>query len=162
MDGLTFPVEAGHVMLFARAVYDDNPIYRDVGYAADSEVGAVIAPPTFTQVWQQFAPDYVWRPAIGEPWVGSGATPSGRAVDPGSSSVLHAEQHYEYHRHVRVGDVLTMSVREGARWEKTGRRGLLRFREFVTEFRDQSGDLVVTGRTVEVETGTPEEPRDED
>lgn len=157
MDGLSFPVEPSHVMLFARAVYDDNPIYCDAGYAAGTDVGGVIAPPTFTQAWQQFAPDYPWRPAIGEPWVGSGATPSGRAVDQGSSSVLHAEQHYEYHRHVRVGDVLTMSVREGARWEKTGRRGRLEFREFLTEFRDQDGELVVTARTVEVETAMPGE-----
>jgi acyl dehydratase len=160
VDSVSFPVEAGHVMFFARAVYDDNPVYRDADHAARSEAGAILAPPTFTQVWQQFVPDYAWRPAIGKPWVGSGATPSGCERPAGSASVLHAEQHYEYHRHVRVGDVLTMTTRDGARWEKRGRRGLLRFREFVTEFRDQDGELVVTGRTVEVETASPEEAPD--
>ncbi|MFC4945784.1 FAS1-like dehydratase domain-containing protein [Pseudonocardia sp. GCM10023141] len=160
MDPVTFPVEPGHVMLFARAVYDDNPVYRDPAYAQGTEVGGIIAPPTFTQVWQQYVPDYAWRPAVGQPWVGSGSEPSGRPAEPGVTTVLHAEQHYEYHRHVRPGDVLTMIVRDGARWEKQGRNGLLRFAEFVTEFRDGSGALVVTCRTVEVAM-PPVEERDD-
>ena len=63
---------------------------------------------------------------------------------------LHAEQHFVYHRPVRVGDVLAGTTRPGEEWEKQGRSGRLRFREQITEFRDEAGELVVTARSVSV------------
>jgi acyl dehydratase len=42
-----FPVEASHVMMFARAIGDPNPVYADAEQAAASEVGAIPARPTF-------------------------------------------------------------------------------------------------------------------
>src|SRR4029077_7699960 len=72
-----FPVEAGHIMLFARAVGDPNKIYYDDTYAKTTEVGSIIAPPTFVQASAQFDPDYRLRPRIGEPWFGSGKEPAG-------------------------------------------------------------------------------------
>ena len=42
-----FPVEASHIMMFARSVGDDNQIYYDEAYAGNTELGHVIAPPTF-------------------------------------------------------------------------------------------------------------------
>ena len=41
-------------------------------------------------------------------------------------------------------------ARPGEQWEKQGRSGLLRFREHITEFRDETGELVVTARSVSV------------
>ena len=32
-----FPIEAGHILLFARAVGDDNKIYADADYAKTTE-----------------------------------------------------------------------------------------------------------------------------
>jgi acyl dehydratase len=155
-----FPIEAGHIMLFARAIGDPNPIYYDPERA--------IAPPTFVQASAQFDPDYGLRPKIGRPWFGSGKTPSGLqrpASSEGSSgggggerrggggTGLHAEQHYEYHRPLRAGDVLTATTAPGKRWEKEGRRaGKLVFSESVTEYRNQDGELVVTARSVGVRT----------
>jgi acyl dehydratase len=159
-----FPIEAGHIMLFARAIGDPNPIYNDPERA--------IAPPTFVQASAQFDPDYGLRPKIGRPWFGSGKTPSGLprpAASEGSSESsggsggerrgggggtgLHAEQHYEYHRPLRAGDVLTATTTPGQRWEKEGRRaGKLVFSESVTEYRNQDGELVVTARSVGVRT----------
>jgi acyl dehydratase len=160
-----FPIEAGHVMMFARSIGDPNPIYSDATYAAASEVGTVIAPPTFVQASAQFDDDYPLRPKIGTPWFGSGRTPtlppreprsgggSGSGASGGGGTGLHAEQHYTYHRPVRVGDVLTATTRPGERWEKQGRRaGKLVFAETITEFRDQDGELVVTARGVGVRT----------
>jgi hypothetical protein len=156
-----FPIEAGHVMLFARSIGDPNAIYYDEEYAGASEVGAIIAPPTFVQAGAQFDDSYPLRPKIGVPWFGSGRAPTGapRESRPGSSSGgaggtgLHAEQHYIYHRALRVGDVLTATTRPGERWEKEGRRaGRLLFSETITEFRDQNGELVVTARAVGVRT----------
>ncbi|HEY7069616.1 MAG TPA: MaoC family dehydratase N-terminal domain-containing protein [Acidimicrobiales bacterium] len=156
-----FPIEAGHIMLFARAIGDPNPIYYDPEQA--------IAPPTFVQAGAQFDPDYGLRPKIGKPWFGSGRTPSGlqrpAPAEGGSSgggggggrggggTGLHAEQHYEYHRPLKVGDVLTSTTTPGKRWEKEGRRaGKLVFAESVTEYRNQDGELVVTARSVAVRT----------
>jgi acyl dehydratase len=155
-----FPVEAGHIMLFARSVGDPNPIYSDEEYARTTEVGGIIAPPTFVQASAQFDPDYPLRPKLGEPWFGSGREPTGltRAGGGGGGgggggAGLHAEQHFEYHRPLRPGDVLSVTSKEGKSWEKQGRRsGLLKFREIVQEFRDESGELVVTARLVSVRT----------
>ena len=72
-----FPIEAGHVMMFARSIGDPNPIYSDEAYAAASEVGAIIVPPTFVQASAQFDDDYPLRPKIGAPWFGSGASHRG-------------------------------------------------------------------------------------
>jgi hypothetical protein len=159
-----FPVEAGHILMFARSIGDPNPIYEDAEYAAGTEVGGIIAPPTFAQASAQFDPDYILRPKIGRPWFGSGreATSIGRSGGGGRGggggglgSGLHAEQHFEYHRHLRPGDVLSAVTRPGERWEKDGRSGKLVFSETVTEYRDQDGELVITARGVGVMTERP-------
>ena len=72
-----FPVEASHIMMFARSVADDNQIYYDYEYAKTTEPGTIIAPPTFVQSSAQFDPDYFLRPKVGAPWFGSGKEPSG-------------------------------------------------------------------------------------
>jgi N-terminal half of MaoC dehydratase len=150
-----FPIEAGHIMLFARAIGDANPAY----YGALTGDGAVPAPPTFVQASAQFDPSYPLRPKTGEPWFGSGREASGRPqpASPGGSggggTGLHAEQHYTYHRPLRAGDVLHATTRPGERWEKQGRRGgTLVFSELITEYHDEKGELVVTARTVGVQT----------
>jgi hypothetical protein len=165
MTASRFPVEAGHIMMFARAIGDFNPVYYDAEYARESEVGGIIAPPTFVQASAQYDPDYPLRPSPGVPWFGSGATKSGRATNsesvnteganpkPSGGTGLHAEQHYEYHRPVRAGELLTISQRTGDSWEKQGRRGgLLHFQESITEYRGDDGELVVTARAVGVRT----------
>jgi len=148
-------------MLFARAIGDPNPIYADEEYARTTELGGIVAPPTFVQASAQFDPDYPLRPRIGEPWFGSGQEPTGRSPSPatgksgaGSGGTgLHAEQHFEYHRPLRVGEVLRAETRQGATWEKQGRRaGRLLFSELITEYRDEHGELVVTARSVGVRT----------
>jgi acyl dehydratase len=159
-----FLVEEGHIMMFARAVGDENPIYYDHEYAKTAEPGEMIAPPTFAQASAQFDPDYALRPKIGKPWMGSGKNPSGITRSPGESGGdsnsggggLHAEQHFEYHRNLKVGDVLSATTQPGKTWEKQGRRaGKLKFSESVTEFRDQNGELVITARAVSVVTERP-------
>ncbi len=155
-----FPIEAGQIMLFARAIGDPNPIYSDAEYAAATEPGGIIAPPTFVQASAQYDPDYPLRPKTGEPWFGSGREPTGvqrgaGGGDGGSGggTGLHAEQHFEYHRPLRPGEVLSVTTKRGESWEKQGRRaGLLKFSELIQEFRDQSGEPVVTARIVSVRT----------
>lgn len=168
-----FPVEASHIMMFARSIGDPNPVYAGELEAAETELGRMIAPPTFAQASAQFDPDYPLRPRIGKPWFGSGATPTGavsgnadtaddadgtRAEAGGNKGVLHAEQHFEYHRHIGPGDVLTATTRPGDSWEKQSKRaGTLKFTESITEYRDQHGELVITARGIGVQTERPVE-----
>ena len=155
-----FPVEASHIMMFARSVADDNPIYYDEGYAATTEPGRVIAPPTFAQASAQFDPDYFLRPKVGQPWFGSGKEATGIKREGsgggGGGGGLHAEQHFEYHRHIGPGDVLNATVKPGKTWERESKRaGKLVFSESITEYRDQHGELVITARGVGVRTERP-------
>jgi hypothetical protein len=162
-----FPVEAGHIMMFARSVGDDNQVYFDEDYARTTEAGGIIAPPTFAQSSAQFDPDYFLRPKVGQPWFGSGKEPTGvqRSAGGGGGGGgggLHAEQHFEYHRHMKPGDVLTATTKPGKTWEKEGRRsGKLVFSESVTEYRDQDGELVITARGVGVRTERPVDQKQE-
>ncbi len=163
-----FPIEASHILMFARSIGDDNPVYADPDSAAAQDVGGIIAPPTFVQSSAQFDPDYFLRPKIGQPWFGSGKNATGAAPkappsggDKGekkSGGGLHAEQHYEYHLPLRAGDVLTATTKPGKTWEKESKRaGKLVFSESVTEYRNQAGELVVTARGVGVQTEKPVE-----
>jgi len=171
MSAERFPIEAGHIMAFARAVGDFNPVYHDAEAAAATEVGGIIAPPTFVQASAQYDPEYPLRPRPGVTWFGSGRTASGligqsdgaessgsvgAGAGAGAGTGLHAEQHFEYHRPLRAGETLTVAVRAGETWEKQGRRGgLLQFGESITEYRGAEGDLVVTARSVGVRTAQP-------
>jgi hypothetical protein len=141
-----FPVEAGHILTFARAIGDPNPAYTDLDHA--------VAPPTFVQASAQFDEAYSLRWSPDRPWFGSAGAPSQSADrSRAQGSGLHAEQHFTYHRPVRAGDVLSAEAVPGATWEREGRRGgTMTFRETITEYRDQDGELVVTARHVGVRT----------
>jgi acyl dehydratase len=161
-----FPVEEGHILMFARSIGDENVVYTDREKAKATEAGGIIAPPTFVQSSAQFDPNYFLRPKLDQPWFGSGKNATGITRAPGGGGGggggggLHAEQHYEYHRPLRAGDVLTAKTFPGKTWEKEGRRsGKLVFSESVTEYRDQAGELVVTARGVGVRTERPVEQK---
>jgi acyl dehydratase len=158
-----FAVEASHIMMFARAIGDDNPIYYNESHAAGTEPGSIIAPPTFAQASAQFDEEYFLRPKIGKTWFGSGKEGTGIKKEKkegsgggsGGSAAggLHAEQHFEYHRQLKPGDVLSATVKPGESWEKQSKRaGTLKFSETVTEYRDQNGELVITARGIGVTT----------
>ena len=145
-------------MLFARAVGDTNEIYYDEDYAKGTEPGGTIAPPTFVQASSQFDPENSLRPKIGEPWFGSGKEATGVPREPGSGGGggLHAEQHFEYHRHLKPGDVLRSVNKPGESWERQSKRaGTLKFSESITEYYDQNDELVITARSVGVVTERP-------
>ncbi|NGO42207.1 FAS1-like dehydratase domain-containing protein [Streptomyces ureilyticus] len=144
MTGHPFPVESGHILMFARAIGDENPAYEH------------LAPPTFTWASAHFDPDCHLRPKPGEEWFGSGAGPG---VMPEGGGGLHAEQHFEYHRPVRVGETLYAHTVPGRSWEKQGRTGRLLFSERITEYRDADGAPVVSARTVAVVPEGPATPK---
>src|SRR5439155_4266220 len=84
---------------------------------------------------------------------GAGGGAGGGGGGGGGGTGLHAEQHFEYHPHLRPGDVLHAENKPGKSWEREGRRGgKLHFSESITEYRDQQGELVITARSVGVRT----------
>lgn len=149
---VTFPVEATHIMMFRRSIGDYS--------VPDTGMEQAAAPPTFPRAVAQFDPDYHLRLKPGEAWFGSGKTASGVEGKPSSSGGLHAEQHFEFERPVRPGDVLSVTEKVGRTWEKESKRaGKLIFTERVMEFRDQRGALVCTSKGVSVKTERPVEQK---
>jgi acyl dehydratase len=147
-----FPVERGHILLFARAIGDLNPAYLDAQSEEARAAGGLLAPPTFVQAAAHYDPEWRFRPRPDRPWHGSGAAPSG--VPPEQQppvTGLHAEQLFTYHRPLRPGTVLTVRTSLGAEWTKSSARsGLLRFTETLTRYIDASGAPVVTAAMVKV------------
>ncbi|MCA2292832.1 MaoC family dehydratase N-terminal domain-containing protein [Mycobacterium timonense] len=148
-----FPVERGHILMFARSLGDDDPIYFDEDHESTRRRGGVVAPPTFVASAAQFDPEWPYRPRPGVAWNGSGRGPGFAPASSGSGTSLHAEQHYEFHVPLRPGDVLTVSREPGKTWEKSSARGgKLKFSEEITRFVNQRGELAVTARRVRVIT----------
>jgi acyl dehydratase len=136
-----FPVEESLIRIFAHAIGDENPVYVEERAAHAAGFTSLVAPPTFVEASRHFDPD-------------SHSRLYGAADADGTA--LHAEQHYEYHRALCAGDVLTATVHPGRSWQKEGRRsGTLHFVDSITEYRDQHGELVVTSRMVGVRTSRP-------
>ena len=142
--------------MFGRAIGDYNPAYIDSDSPEAIAAGGLVAPPTFLTCDIHFDPESGLRPQPGKPWRGSGREPTGAPVGAGGSGGgmgLHAEQSYEFRRPVRVGEVLAKRQRAGESWEREGRRGgKLSFRETISEYFDEDGELVVTARAVTVTT----------
>ena len=66
-----FTVETSLIRLFAQSLGDTNPVYYEET-AAGTELGGVIAPPTFIQASAHWDPDYPLRWQRDKPWNGSG------------------------------------------------------------------------------------------
>lgn len=134
---VTLPIEAGKVREFARAIKDDNPIYRDPEAARAAGFTAIPAPPTYTVVAAHFQE-------------GEGGV---LALGLDLARVLHGEQEWTYHRTPVVGDVLTGETKVASVTTKPGRRGgEMTFVRIETTFTDQSGQPVVTEASTVIET----------
>lgn len=140
-----FPIESGQVLAFARAVGDPNPVFRDPDYAAIAARGEVVPPPTFLIAAHHFDPQSMLRPSPGEAVPGSGVIPVDGPVTLSSRPRgLHAEETFIFHRHPRIGEILTVEERIGATREKSGRDGRLEFKDIVWTFIDDMGHSIAT------------------
>jgi len=161
-DGFPFPVDRTAILLFASAIGDTNPIYYDEEAARATPLGGVIAPPTFGVASAHWNPQHVFRgvrqipPVPPCPTAPGGVDAPRREGGAGTpiARILHGEQRFEYHEPLRPGMQLRVETRLGRSWEKEGRRGgTLRFSESVSEYRDESGRLVLTATSVGIVTG---------
>jgi acyl dehydratase len=113
-------VERGQLQLFADAVKERSPIYRDERAAVGAGLPAIPAPPTYPFVMGMFGAYAELQP------------PDQPDEDPMTKvlstllatggMVLHGEQEFTYHRPVLAGDVLigTASVVDAYRKESKG------------------------------------------
>jgi len=97
-------VERGHLALFADAVKDPDPVYRDPRAAADAGLPGIPAPPTYPFVMGNFGA----YPEL-QPDDAPTGNPMGAVLGPLMAKgglILHGEQEFTYHRPVYAGDVL--------------------------------------------------------
>jgi acyl dehydratase len=123
-------VERGAIRLFADALQDENPLYRDPAAARRLGYADVVAPPTFPTNF---------RPPQRPPWL--------LGLDEGR--ILAGEQYFNYERPIVAGDVFECRLHFVGIEEKEGRSGTMQL--LIQELRavDRQGKLVVTnGRVV--------------
>ncbi|WP_433709553.1 MaoC/PaaZ C-terminal domain-containing protein [Nocardia sp. CA-084685] len=151
MSAYFFPVDAGHVLIFARAVGDTNPAYQRIASTCGRNPGdSAVVPPTFVQASAHYDPGYPLRlPAAASEQSRFQRETAGARRGP----ILHAEQHFEYRRPVRIGDLFTVTSHSGSVSHKLNRRGgMLEFSERFTEYIAVDGEPAVIARSIGVQT----------
>lgn len=132
-------VDHAPVLLFARAVKDEHPVYRSEVAAHEAGFASVPVPPTFTFVMTQSGtyPDL-------QPPGGTGSMYAAAPMGGGGKGLyLHGEQHFTYHRPVQVGDVLEGRLRTSKPVAREARRGPMEVTWFQTRWTDLDGTPVV-------------------
>ncbi|MFC1988226.1 MaoC family dehydratase N-terminal domain-containing protein [Chloroflexota bacterium] len=122
----TMEVEMGAIRMYADAIGDLNPLYRDEEYARKSKYGAIIAPPTFLCTFDPYHHGQT-KPCDAFP------KRKGRAS---------AGDRFEYYLPVKVGDVISSRVKLVDVYERDGGSGKLLFSVHERTFTNQHGELV--------------------
>jgi hypothetical protein len=140
-------VEASGVMILARTLTDESPIYTSETAAEAAGFSSIPAPPTFTFVMAHSGTFPDLQPADG---TGSlyGASAGPTAAFSRKGLYLHGEQHFTYHRQPLVGDVLEGRMRTSQPVVRQARRGPMEVTFFQTEWRDLDGTPAVTEQIV--------------
>lgn len=116
---------------FARGYGDDNPLFNNPSYAADTRWGGMVAPPT----WLYTVDTAIVAPKLpGVQWIYAGTS-------------------FEYERPVLVGDEFTVSVKQTKIERKSGSTaGDMALQEGEVKYFDQDEELVATatGRTMRI------------
>jgi hypothetical protein len=138
-------VERGQLGLFAQAVKDESPVYRDLRAAESAGLAGIPAPPTYPFVMGNFGA----FPELQIDEVSSG-NPMAEVLGPlmaNGGLILHGEQEFTYRRPVVAGDVLVGrgAVADAYRKESKGRT--MTFVVVETEWTERdSGEPVCTSR----------------
>ena len=139
-------VERGPVTRFAEAVTESSPIYRRSDAAAEAGFANIPVPPTFffsaAGHWGAF-PEA--QPADAQPERNPTMEIIGKLMATGGM-VLHGEQAFTYHRPVVVGETLHSEGKVVDLYEKPTGDRVMTFLVTENEFRDASGELVLTTR----------------
>jgi acyl dehydratase len=142
----TVVIERGPVAVFADAVKDSSPVYRDPQAARAAGLPGIPAPPTFPIAMQHWGTFTELQPEPeGEPPAGAGTILAPLLAQGGL--LLHGEQEFEYHRPLVVGDVLVGEGRVTDAYEKQSGANTLTFVLVETSWSEEAtGEPVVTAR----------------
>jgi hypothetical protein len=120
-------IESGPVKIFANAVKDSSPLYKD---------DDAVVPPTFPFSWGY------WGTIEGS----TKGLPIEKLRGAGRM-ILHGEQEFVYHRQPKVGDVLEGTARISDVYEKDSSSALMEFYVQETSWKDaSSGEPVCDGK----------------
>jgi acyl dehydratase len=120
-------VEKSAIRRFADATGAQNPIHLDEGAARAAGYRGLVAPLTFPASFHAGA-DLL------------------EMLKQSTRNVLHAEQTYEFARHLVAGDRITVTARIGDVAEKMGATGPMDVVVLEEEGRDEQGTLVYRAR----------------
>lgn len=118
-------VEKGHIIKFAQAIGDPNPLWNDERYAGKSRHGSIIAPPTF--------------------FIDNGVI---RFVDVlmnvkcPLTRLLNGGTEIEYYVPIKPGDKITTITKLADMQEKVGGSGRLLLLTVEVTFTNQKGEMV--------------------
>lgn len=139
----TVVLERGPLTNFARAVKDENPVYRDPEAARAAGFENLPAPPTYPFAWHHWGAFPDVQP--------EGADASDPVVEvmgellADGGLILHGEQEFAYVRQPVAGDVLTARGTVKDVYTKTSSSGRkMTFIVTETEWLDEDGSLVAT------------------
>jgi acyl dehydratase len=140
----TAPEELGRssIRYFALALNDDNPLYRDADFAANTKHRGIVAPPTFVcetnQIFQQPLDENGY---IGHHW--SLPLPSTRFIRGGNE--------YEFHQPVRPDDRVTVTWKILDIYERETRKsGALVFVVSEARYFNQRDELLAVNRETNI------------
>ena len=124
-----------HVAAFARALGDDDPLYRDAEAAKRGPFGTVVAPPTYPIAFMIQAM--------------SGGMDTFLELGLNFMTLVHGEQEFEYVRPVKIGETLTLTGRIADVYEKMNSAGAtLDFVVLETEGKDTGDQPVFYSRNI--------------
>jgi hypothetical protein len=143
------PVEQGAVRRFVQAIMDDDPDYG-ADAATNGRYGGPIAPPLF--------PNHMLRPPFGAPDLvqanAGNADFDGVVPAPGLPPivpllhlpVLNGGSEFEFFRHARVGETVTVRQRYADIHEKATAKGVLIVVVIESEICTRAGELLLRSR----------------
>ena len=141
------PINQPMIRHWCDAIVDDNPVYTDPELAAQSSFGEIVAPPTMLQAWTMGGLGARRRMAARAAASDSSRNPMAILDDAGYTSVVATDCEQDYHRYLKLGDVLTVTSRlESISSEKQTALGPGYFVTNLHTHRDQNGEVVAEMR----------------
>lgn len=147
------PVEQGAVRRFAQAIMDDDPDYGPHG-GAGSRYGGPIAPPLFPNHMMRRpfgTPDPVQERAADPHFDGFVPQPGLPGITPlAHLAILNGGAEFEFFRHARHGESVTVRQRYADIFEKTSSKGSMICVVIESEFRSGDGELLMRARRTQL------------
>lgn len=132
-------VKKEHVIQFAQAIGDDNPLYKDETYANTTAYEGVTVPPTFLVA------------------LGSNAE---FPLTLDFKRMLHGEQEFIYHLPVRIGDKLNCTMTVTDVYDRVGKSGTMQFLVLDTNMTTEDGKLAAVARNTIIYRPAPKTKED--